>query len=137
MLLLTPRGEAGCRTARQHDRHVRQEISNRSLPATAGQVLVLDCDDIRCAAACSMIEQRGYRVAGAVRAAALAPNVDAITPDTPALCVFDVSRPLTFPFIASEFAALKAVMRDRAPILLYGARPRRELHDLGTATGAV
>jgi len=83
-----------------------------------------------------MIEQRGYRVAGAVRAAALAPNVDLITPDTPALCVFDVSRPLTFPFIASEFAALKALMGDRAPILLYGARPRRELHELGTSTGA-
>jgi CheY-like chemotaxis protein len=84
-----------------------------------------------------MIERRGYRVAGAVRASGLLRTVAAMEPDLPAVTVFDVSRPLTIPFIAREYATLKSIVAERAPILLYGARPMGEMHELADQTGAV
>lgn len=97
------------------------------------RVLVLDDNDARRASTCSLLERDGYPTIGAPHIRVLAPYLE---DPLPTVLLFDVSVPRTWREILDDHRALRAIVDDRCPIVLYGDRPANELTELEWATRA-
>ncbi len=97
------------------------------------RVLVLDDDDGRRAATCSMLERQGYPTIGAPHIRVLAPYLDDLVPT---VLLFDVSSPCSWGEIRADHRALRAIVDERCPIVLYGDRPDSEVTELDWASRA-
>jgi len=97
------------------------------------RVLVLDDDDARRAATCSLLERNGFPTVGAPHIRVLAPYLE---DSLPTVLLFDVSVPRTWREILDDHRALRAIVDDRCPIVLYGDRPNTELTELEWACRA-
>jgi CheY-like chemotaxis protein len=97
------------------------------------RVLVLDDNDARRAATCSLLERDGFPTIGAPHIRVLAPYLE---DPLPTVLLFDVSVPRTWREILDDHRALRTIVDDRCPIVLYGDRPNTELTELEWACRA-
>jgi len=96
-------------------------------------VLVLDDNDARRAVTCTLLERDGYPTIGAPHIRVLAPYLE---DPVPTVLLFDVSIPRTWREVLDDHRALRAIVDDRCPIVLYGDRPTTDLTELEWATRA-
>ncbi|MEA2747944.1 MAG: hypothetical protein QOI41_2087 [Myxococcales bacterium] len=88
------------------------------------RVLVLDDNDARRAATCSLLERDGFPTIGAPHIRVLAPY---LADPLPTVLLFDVSVPRTWREILDDHRALRANDDDRSPIVLNRDSPNTQL----------
>jgi CheY-like chemotaxis protein len=97
------------------------------------RVLVLDKDDARRAATCTLLERGSFPTIGASHIRVLEPY---LADPLPTVLLFDVSVPRSWREVLDDHRALRAIVDDRCPIVLHGDRPTTDLTELEWATRA-